>query len=141
MLSLKHSRLIPLFAAMALLFQTLLPFYATYQMPTPHANTKSMAALFGEKILLCTREGFRFFTWEELQKRKQNPQDHHSQYQCGACYLTAHGQGVAPVLMAAAVLVQSILYLTRIPPVYNPMTSETVWRKFLTRSPPIHTAH
>lgn len=76
-------RRLAFFLVLALLVQALLPFAATYHVA--ERNT----SIFGDKVLLCTAEGFRWVSWEELQQQETAPESH-GQYQCGACYLAAH---------------------------------------------------
>ena len=74
-------------ALLAFLLNAFLPFYATYAMP--FASGKPLSAPFGEKILICTADGFKWVTWAELQKQSgHGPASH---YKCPLCYLAAHG--------------------------------------------------
>lgn len=72
----------------AFLLNAFLPFFAVYDTPKlPPA--KEMSSLFGDKVLICTGDGFQWVTWEELQK--QGSRHESSRYKCGLCYLAAHG--------------------------------------------------
>lgn len=75
---------------LAFLLNAVLPFFAVYDVPTHQAFAKEMSSLFGEKVLICTGEGFKWVKWEDLQsgKEKHNPDSH---YKCPLCYLAAHG--------------------------------------------------
>lgn len=74
---------------LAFLLNVFLPFFAVY---TPQANAyaKQPFSVFGEKVLICTRDGFVWVNWKDLQKgnTKHKP---HPNYKCPLCYLAAHG--------------------------------------------------
>lgn len=73
---------------LAFVLSTLLPFFAIYD--TGHRSSfKEMASLFGEKVLICTGDGFKLVRWADIEKEG----NHHkpSGYQCALCYLAAHG--------------------------------------------------
>ncbi len=84
----KH-RGILLVTAAALLFQLLLPFFAVYRLPGS-SGPRGLASLFGDKVIICTADGFRLASWDELAKGKNHPKPH-EQYQCALCYVAAHG--------------------------------------------------
>ena len=89
--------------AAAIAFSTLLPFFATYNAPATPSN---LASVFGEKVLICTGEGF---TWVKLTDwlAGKTPIKQHKGYFCPLCYLAHSPMGKALLLTAAAV------YLTR----------------------------
>ncbi len=72
----------------------MLPFYAIYDIPQALASEQldanQNASLFGEKILICTAEGFKLVSLADLQSGKEQPQKH-PQYKCALCYVAAHG--------------------------------------------------
>ncbi len=124
---------IPIFAAVALLLHTLLPFYATYQ---SFQHLKNTDTLFGDKILICAENGFRFISSEELKNGKVELPKPHRQYQCAICYVAAHGQGIVPlpsVGIATVLLVVAPFFLITSDVSFF---AEHDWRKLLTRSPP-----
>lgn len=126
----------PILAAVALLVHTLLPFYAVYQLPAQPANASRMAALFGEKVLICTADGFRWVRWEDLLSGKEKPKQH-KQYQCPVCYVTANGQGVAPTLAKTVPVAVPVVPGTIGYSVASRITAaEQEWQQRLTRSPP-----
>lgn len=120
-------------AAVAFLFQTLVPFFATYQVPQ-HASAKEMASLFGDKVLLCTREGFRFVSWDDVINGQQPEPS--AQYECALCYVAANGQVIEP--SAAGIVVAASPAISKpLPPATDIFLAQSHWQEFLTRSPPL----
>lgn len=66
-----------------------LPFFAVYD-TSGQALAKKPASIFGETILICTGDGFKWVKWADLQsgKEKRHTPSH---YKCALCYLHAHG--------------------------------------------------
>jgi len=94
------SRLLTLFIIVAFCVNSLLPFFATYTLPTDlQTRTTPLLSIAG-KILLCTESGFQWVSLKSLQQSQHHSQhqhtEHHSQqtnspYKCAICYLVAHG--------------------------------------------------
>ncbi len=86
----KNIRHIARITLLAFLLNVLLPFFAVYDVSNHQAFAKEKSSLFGEKVLICTGDGFKWVKWEDLQrdKEKHNPPSH---YQCALCYVAAHG--------------------------------------------------
>jgi hypothetical protein len=82
------SRYYSLLTAIAFLINVMLPFYAVYNIP--QASAKEASSLFGDKILICTADGFKWFSWQDLQSGKEQPKPH-SQFKCPVCYVAVHG--------------------------------------------------
>lgn len=128
---------LPLLATLLWLLQALLPFFALYQTPRhPAASPPALAALFGDTVLVCTADGFRFVSWKDIQSGKTTITPH-KQYQCALCYVAAHGQGLhaaPPSAQAPAILIGARLH----PPIasHSPRAREQLWQQRLTRSPP-----
>lgn len=78
--------LIARIALLALLLNAFIPFFATYHAGNVSPETQE-ASLFGDKVLLCTAEGFKWVKIADMQNGK-TPRSH---YQCPLCYLAAHG--------------------------------------------------
>lgn len=116
---------------LALLMQTLLPFYAVYNF-SPRTTAQEFAAIYGETVIICTRDGFKRVGWEEAVKH-ESPE--HPQYECGVCYLTAHGQAIgtggcaatATPLHAHSTVVAAVIALPEL---------SGIGRTGLTRAPP-----
>ncbi|NBX03312.1 MAG: hypothetical protein EBR02_04500 [Alphaproteobacteria bacterium] len=83
--------------ACAVIFSAFLPFFATY---SEKVAPSGLASIFGEKVLICTSEGFKWAKWEDLQSGK-SPVKHHKNYSCPLCYLA---DGVGKLLLTAGVL-------------------------------------
>ena len=94
----KTYRFLGLVLAIALLFNTLLPFFATYSMTAPPSGP---ASVFGEKVLICTGQGFKLVNWKDLQAGK-TPVGPHKSYVCPLCYIANSALG--NVLLPALVL-------------------------------------
>ncbi|TAF75273.1 MAG: hypothetical protein EAZ52_06920 [Alphaproteobacteria bacterium] len=118
-------------AAVALLVHTLLPFYASYHVPT-----QQISSLFGDKVLLCTADGFKIFSWDDLRNGKEQPKPN-THYKCPLCYVAAHDHAITPnysnfVAVASLITHYAFLFcLENIAP-----SHEALWRKLRTRSPP-----
>lgn len=70
----------------AFLVHALLPFFAVYD--AIPLNTHEIASVFGEKILICTENGFEFVSVDELGHQPAKP---HTDYKCALCYVAAKG--------------------------------------------------
>jgi hypothetical protein len=133
---LRKNKIITVFAALAFLLHTLLPFFAIYQFPA-NIEAKTNTSLFGDKVLLCTAEGFKLVSWDELLKGKQEHKPH-KQYKCALCYAAAHGQGLKPQSVdGLAALFHVEVKLSKFHRQKHIAIDEAEWRSFLTRSPPI----
>jgi len=82
-------RYTPLILIMALLINAVLPFFALYP-SNQHAEIALDSSAFGNKILLCTGEGFKWIKLADLQSGKEKPKPH-SGNQCPLCYAARHG--------------------------------------------------
>ena len=104
--SLKKRFLIVLTAA-ALLLNALLPFYAAYDTETlavklaAKAESQTLSALLGDKILICTGDGFKWVTRDDLQNGQEQPAQH-PRLKCPLCYLAVFGvKQILPSVTAA----------------------------------------
>lgn len=122
---------------MAFVMNVFLPFFAIYNTPSEQAiGQKELSSLFGEKILICTTDGFKWVTWEELrnQKHRPTPGDH---YKCPLCYLAAHGvKDVLPASAPVSPFVFSVAVLS--PPFAQPhgLRGRLLLSGSLSRAPP-----
>ncbi len=89
-------------------FQIILPFFATYDVPVKNpASEKEISSIFGDKILLCTADGFKFVSWQDLQNGTA-PKPH-SDIKCPLCYVTVNGlKATAPAGQITEVYVPNI---------------------------------
>jgi hypothetical protein len=78
-----------LITAIAFFVNVMLPSYAVYNLPEKSATAKEMSSLFGDKVLICTSDGFKWFSWEDIQSGKAQPKTH-SQIKCPVCYVAVH---------------------------------------------------
>jgi len=82
--------------AAALLLNALLPFYAAYDAESiaaklsEKAATQELSTLLGDKILICTGDGFKWVTRDALQSGEEQPAQH-PRMKCPLCYLAAFG--------------------------------------------------
>ncbi len=88
----QHHKILSLGLLMAFLMNIMLPFFAVYTAPDARsaATDPALSALFGEKIVICTPEGFKLVSLAEL----EGGEDQSSQatrYECALCYTAAHG--------------------------------------------------
>jgi len=128
---------ITLLAVIALLLHALLPFYAVYQTPK-NTDAKAMASIFSDKILLCTAEGFKLVSWKDLPNSKEEKHEPDAKYRCHICYVQANGLGIKSHEFT---LTRSFFKVAERQPVFefdvSSTLKEVLWRRFLTRSPPL----
>jgi hypothetical protein len=88
----RYRKHIALLALLAFLVNATLPFLATYNVPDHSAaSLKAISTAFGDRIFICTGNGFKWVSLAELQKQKSPSHHPDSHFQCGLCYLAAHG--------------------------------------------------
>lgn len=75
------------FAALALIFNALLPFFAVYDAPS-QATASTTSSPFGDKLLICSGDGFKWIKRADAGKQEHNTPSH---FKCALCYLAAHG--------------------------------------------------
>lgn len=120
-------------ACLAFLLNALLPFFAVYDIPHQSA-AKEMSSLFGEKVLICTGDGFKLVTWADLEsgKEKHNPSSH---YKCPLCYVAAHG--MKDMVTPDAVTLASIEISASGHAIYDyRLSALTLQSSFSSRAPP-----
>lgn len=80
------------FTVASFLVQLLLPFFASYGVSAAHAaEAAANPAVFGERVLICTRDGFQWVSWEALANDEETRNNQHRNLQCPTCYVQAHG--------------------------------------------------
>lgn len=100
-----HLKMAGLVTLIAFVMNALLPFFAVYDIPKANAvepSQQELSSVFGEKILLCTADGFKWVSWDELQEQPP-AQEHAPKYECALCYVAAQGvalQTVTPSISA-----------------------------------------
>lgn len=76
---------------LAFLLSAVVPFYATYAAPASAVTQPTDSSPFGDKILLCTANGFSWVSIADLKDGKAPQPD--PGYKCPLCYLA--GKGIA----------------------------------------------
>jgi len=74
--------------ALAVAFSALLPFFAVHN-PSNH-----LSSVFGERVLICTGDGFKWVNPADLQSGKEKPKPH-SGDKCPLCYAARHSLAIA----------------------------------------------
>lgn len=85
---------------LAFVISAILPFFAVYNLPATGEQSAKLSSVFGEKILICTAEGFKLVKVADVESGKEKPIPH-PQFKCPVCYVSAHGiKNTAPVQIA-----------------------------------------
>jgi|GEM_PF-2093848 len=94
----RRRQFLALLTIVAFCVNSLLPFFATYQLPTNLESRQAPLMSVWGKVLLCTENGFQWVSLESLKNahhHEQHPPEHlsssDSPYKCAICYLVAHG--------------------------------------------------
>ncbi len=95
----------------ALLISNILPFFAVYNLSGWQAQRQMMGmdaaedSPLGDKILLCTAEGFRWVLLRDLPQQEQPATGgEHEDFRCGACVVASQGMAQAVPLTVAWVV-------------------------------------
>jgi hypothetical protein len=91
--------------ALVLAFNTLLPFFAFYS-PAPTVSMSApslLSSLLGDKVIICTGDGFALVKWSDLQAGKV-PIKPHKPFFCPLCYISTHDVAKALLLTAVVIL-------------------------------------
>lgn len=72
----------------ACLLQFTLPFHAVYAAPISQTQAER-SALLGDKLLLCTADGFKWVSWADLQEAEHEPAEHQN-FECALCFAHSH---------------------------------------------------
>jgi len=84
-------RTLTLITLLAFVINGLLPFFAVYTVPSAYADDQAnFSSLFGGKILLCTSTGYKWVTWDELQREDHRPAPS-KHFKCPLCFASAYG--------------------------------------------------
>jgi hypothetical protein len=85
------------FITAVFLLQVLVPFFAVYGVSASQVQAALAAPeIFGEKVLICTRDGFAYVSWQQLAEEEKKPQNtKHSSLQCPSCYVQTHAMTIA----------------------------------------------
>lgn len=88
----------------AFLFGAVVPFFAVYESQLQNAESAELAALYGEKIFICTENGFEWVDVADVASGKHNPK-RKSHVECALCVVNGGGGKIAqlpPVVLAIA---------------------------------------
>lgn len=95
----------------ALLFQLTIPFFAFYPAgANAFSQKQQIDSIFGDKVFICTAEGFRWISSAELMELNNTPSTpHDQQIECALCFLHAKTAATKPhaALNAIALLLPS----------------------------------
>lgn len=113
-----------------------MPFVANYDWSRMNAEAAESASIFGEKMLICTAEGFRWVKWTDLQQSKvqHQPSKH---YKCSDCYMTQHGTAapVSVVALDASVPLAALRWLPSY--THTALSGDILWQRDRSRAPPL----
>ncbi|TNE31394.1 MAG: hypothetical protein EP349_04075 [Alphaproteobacteria bacterium] len=132
-------------AAAAILLNALLPFYATYDSEALAAKlaakseTQELSALLGEKVLICTGDGFKWVKRADLQNGEEQPAQH-PRLKCPLCYLAVFGvkQILPPVIASLDHVPASVNDILQ-PPGSDLQYASLTYRSYDSRAPPAST--
>ena len=83
----RHRSLLSL-TLLAFLVSILLPFAAVYN---PSAAQASESSLFGDRILICTIDGFKWVSLDDVGTEQEDHGDsNQKEFECALCYVSAH---------------------------------------------------
>ncbi|MFW0777651.1 MAG: hypothetical protein ACN2B6_08035 [Rickettsiales bacterium] len=129
-----QKRLAVLLLTFTIAFNTLLPFFAFYQGQT---EPSQLAKLFGDKVLICTSDGFQWVSWEDLKSGKI-PVEQHKQFFCPACVIAASPiSKIFALGIFVFVISRQFLSLLRFAPTAY-MAFQPLWSLSYSRAPPIN---
>ena len=125
----------------AFLMNAMLPFFAVYNvssMSNKQGYAHTMASLLGDKVLLCTQNGFKWVSLTDLVSGKKIPEPH-PKYECPLCYIVVRELNDVLPPHATRLIYQLTPHLLH--DVF-PFIQAIVWRpillrNYLIRSPPI----
>ncbi len=103
--TIRNIRYLSAITLIAFLFNAMLPFFAVYDLDNAKASELSDPS---QKILICTGEGFKWISLEDLQSGKESPKQN-KDLKCPLCYFVLHGKYTfTPYELAT----QSVFYST-----------------------------
>lgn len=125
----------------AFLMSVTLPFYVGYTTPQAAAAQTEVSSStdgtlpFGDEILICTADGFKWVSWQDLQSGKEQ-QEPHTQYECPLCYVSTHGAKYTVSAQTIAITYHQNVEHTSFYVPNITMMSQFTGRGFRTRAPP-----
>jgi hypothetical protein len=81
------------------LMTVMLPFFAVYNPQLANAGqvqrpNQDISSLFGDKVIICTPDGFKFVSWSDPSgdgSKDQPSPNPHTPFKCPLCVINAHG--------------------------------------------------
>lgn len=138
----KNIRYLFILTAIAFLMNAIIPFFAVYnlqQTTTAKPNQFTAAqnsSLFGDKVLICTADGFKWISWKNLQNGKEQPKQH-PHYKCPLCYVAAHGtKQLLPSQNITIAYIPAIKQLTYVILTTSATHTQFLYGNRLSRAPP-----
>jgi hypothetical protein len=138
MYKVKQLRQIGLLLFVAFLVNVTLPYFVGYIAPqatSEQSADQELASLLGDKILICTSEGFKWVSWEDVQSGKEQPKPH-TQFQCALCYMAAYGAGSFLVSQSFDFVLNSSVGSFDYPITGADLVEQFAYSNFRTRAPP-----
>ena len=121
--------------------QVFLPFFAYYgdlSAPDIEAAAARTPAVFGDKILICGADGFRWVSADELLNGEEGDAEPHERYTCPMCYITASGlqsfvSDTAEYADTDDLCVKNINFVSA----FTSPLSPSLWTGMRSRAPPL----
>ncbi len=73
----------------AFILSATIPFLAVYNTTTLSSDLSNAPAIFGDKIIICTENGFKLVSIESLADDHHSTPTEHTNFQCALCYIAA----------------------------------------------------
>jgi len=129
----KTKRSIAWSVTLALVFNLLLPFFASYGIGLAQASEQNP---FGNKVLLCTSEGYKWVSLENLPGQAPAP-DSSKHYECPLCFLQLDKPVVThsePILFGVA---STLIAVSTAATYVQPLKIQRLLLGRTTRAPPV----
>lgn len=119
----------------AFVLNAIVPFFAVYNLPTNDAQASELSSVFGEKILICTSDGFKWISLKDLQNGKDLPK-HNSRYKCALCYVAHKTDKKLAASEVVASFIQPYVVTYKFPPRSEHITHQSFDSTAHPRAPP-----
>ena len=123
------------FTTAAFVVQLLVPFFAVYGVSASHVQAAlANPEMFGDKVLICTSNGFEYVSWESLAEDENIRNSQHKNMKCPTCYVQAKAMDVPQQLHVPS---YDIPTAQRIAIIHDACVANNVARNLHVRGPPI----
>ena len=121
------------FVLFAFFLNALLPFFAIYN--TTGLTANSVKSAFGDRILICTGDGFRWIDRKDVSKQVPHKPGTHAE--CALCYFASHG--LKNIALLAGVLLAYALRISIAQAIVAALVISRTYRLHLrhSRAPPV----